>query len=164
MKLFPLLKYTSHSIYSNTSTYTKHKLPNNLFENTLGWVYIHIPILLIHSHLHLPKKLHHNTIETNPLHILFQWDQNYFPHSNILSTKYIPTPVHPLITTYQIIYLNTLWVWLYVHIPILLPHGHFPLSKKLCCNTIQTIPIHILLQWDQNYFIHSNILSTQYIF
>ena len=109
-KLFPSLKYTFHSIYSNTSPYTKHNLPNILLRHTLGWVYVHIPILLPHGHFLLFKKLHHNTIQTILLHILFQWDKNYFPHSNILSTQYIPTPVHTLNTTYQIIYLNTLWV------------------------------------------------------
>ena len=57
-----------------------------------------------------PKKFHHNTIQTIPLHILFQWDQNYFPHSNILSTQYIPTTLHTLNTTYKIIYLNTLCI------------------------------------------------------
>ena len=30
-KLFPSLKYTFHSIYSNTCPYTKHNLQNNLF-------------------------------------------------------------------------------------------------------------------------------------
>ena len=232
-KLFPSLKYTFHSIYSNNSPYTKHNLQNNLFKHTLHWVYVHIPILLPHNHFPLFKKLHYNTIQTIPLHILFQWDQNYFPHSNILSTQYIPTTVHTFNTIYKIIYLNTLWVgfmftypfyyghfqlsknfttqfklfhytyyfngsklfpslkyifhsiysnnspytkhklqnnlfkhtlgWVYVHIPILLPHNHFPLFKKLHYNTIQTIPLHILFQWDQNYFPHSNILSTQYI-
>ena len=227
-KLFPSLKYTFHSIYSNTSPYTKHNLQNNLFKHTLCWVYVHIPILLPHGHFPLFKQLCCKTIQTISLHILFQWDQNCFPHSNILSTQYIPTPVHTLNTTHQIIYLNTLWVgfmltypfyspttispcsnyftthiismgsklfpslkytfhsiysntspytkhnlpnnlfkhtlgWVYVHIPTLLPHNHFPLFKKLCHNTIQTILLHILFQWDQNCFPHSNILSTQYI-
>ena len=40
-----------------------------------------------------------------------------FP-SNILFTQYILIPVHPLNTTYEIIYLNTLWV-------SLCPHTHF---------------------------------------
>ena len=43
----------------------------------------------------------HNTIQTIQLHILFQWDQNYFLQSNILFTQYILTPVHPLNTTYD---------------------------------------------------------------
>ena len=161
-KLFPSLKYIFHSIYTNNSPYTKHNLQNNLFKHTLGWVYVHIPISLPHSHFPMFKKLHYNTIQTIPLHILFQWDQNYFPHSNILSTQYIPTTLHTLNTTYQIFYLNTLG-WVYVHIPILLPHSHFPMFKKLHYNTIQTITLHILFEWNQNYFPHSNILSTQYI-
>ena len=235
-KLFLSLKYTFHSIYSKTSPYTKHNSPNNLFKHALGWVYVNIPILLTHNHFPLCKKLCCKTLQTTPPHILFQWDQNYFPHSNILSTQYIPTTVHTLNTTYKIIYLNTLCIWfmftypfysstaispcsknyittqfklfhytyyfngsklfpslkytfhsihsntsaytkhnlqsnlfkhtlgwVYVNIPISLPHGHFQLCKKLCHNTIQTIPLHILFQWDQNYFPHSNILSTQYI-
>ena len=35
-KLFPSVKYTFHSIYSNTSLSTKHNLWNNLFKHTLG--------------------------------------------------------------------------------------------------------------------------------
>ena len=35
-KLFPSVKYTFHSIYSNTSPSTKHNLWNNLFKHTLG--------------------------------------------------------------------------------------------------------------------------------
>ena len=35
-KLFPSVKYTFHSIYSNTSPSTKYKLHNNLFKHTLG--------------------------------------------------------------------------------------------------------------------------------
>ena len=77
---------------------------------TSNSIYIHIPILLPNNHLPLYKKLHHNTIQTIPLHILFQCNQNYFPHSNILSTQYIIIQVHTLNTTYQIIYLNTLSV------------------------------------------------------
>ena len=57
-------------------------------------------------------------IQTIQLQILFQWDQNYFLQSNILFTQYIRTPVHPLNTTYEIIYLSTLWV-------SLCPHIHF---------------------------------------
>ena len=57
-------------------------------------------------------------IQTIQLHILLQWDQNYFLQSNILFTQYILIPVHPLNTTYIIIYLNTLWV-------SLCPHTHF---------------------------------------
>ena len=95
-KLFHSLKYTFHSIYFNTSPYTKHNLLNNLFKHNLGWVYVNIPILLPHSHFSLSKNLHCNTIQTIPLHILFQSDQNYFIHSNILSTQYILTEVHTL--------------------------------------------------------------------
>ena len=106
-----------------------------------------------------PKNYIANTIQTIQLHILFQWDQNYFLQSNILFTQYILTPVHPLNTTYEIIYLNTLWVGLCPHIHFT-PPWPFPLSKKLYCNTIQTIQLHILFQWDQNYFLQSNILFT----
>ena len=76
------------------------------------------------------KKLHHNTIQTIPLHILFQWDQNYFPHSNILSTQYIPTTVHTLNTTYKIIYLNTLWVGFMFTYPFYSPMATFPCAKN----------------------------------
>ena len=65
-----------------------------------------------------PKLLCHNTIQTIQLQILFQWDQNYVLQSNILFTQYILTPVHPLNTSYIIIYLNTDWV-------DLCPHTHF---------------------------------------
>ena len=115
-KLFPSLKYTFHSIYSNNSPYTKHNLQNNLFKHTLGWVYVHIPILLPHNHFPLFKKLH--------------WDQNYFPHSNILSTQYIPTTVHTLNTTYPIIYLNTLWVGFMFTYPFYSPTAISPCSKN----------------------------------
>ena len=82
--------------------------------------------------------------------------------SNILFTQYILTPVHPLNTTYKIIYLSTLWVGLCPNIPFT-PLQPFPLCKMLCHNMIQTIQLHILFQWDQNYFLQSNILFTQYI-
>ena len=49
---------------------------------------------------------------------IISMDQNYFLQSNILFTQYILTPVHPLNTSYIIIYLNTLWV-------SLCPHTHF---------------------------------------
>ena len=116
-KLFPSVKYTFHSIYSNTSPSTKHNLWNNLFKHTLGWVYVR------HTHFTPPQpfplsKMYIHTFQTTQLHILFQWDQNYFLQSNILFTQYILTPVHPLNTSYIIIYLNTLWV-------SLCPHTHF---------------------------------------
>ena len=129
-KLFPLLKYTFQSIYSKTSPSNKHNLPNNLFNHTLVWVYVHIPILLPHSHFPLSKKLCHNTIQTIPVHILFQWDQNYFLHSNILSNKYILTPVHTLNTTYQIIYLNTLWFGFMFTYPFYSPTVISPCQKN----------------------------------
>ena len=135
---------------------------NNLFKHTLGGSMSTYPILLLHSHFHLSKKLYCNTIQTIHLHILFQWDQNYFLQSNILFTQYIRTPVHPLNTTYKIIYLSTLWVGLCPNIPFT-PLQPFPLCKMLCHNMIQTIQLHILFQWDQNYFLQSNILFTQYI-
>ena len=164
-KLFPSVKYTFHSIYSNTSPYTKHNLQNIFLKHTLGWVYVHIPILLPHGHFPLFKKLSHNTIQNIPLHILFQWDQNCFPHSNILSTQYIPTPVHTLNTTYKIFLFKHTLGWVYVNIPILLPHNNFPLCPNmLCCTTqFKLFQLHILFQRDQNCFPHSNILSTQYI-
>ena len=106
-----------------------------------------------------PKKLCCNMIQTIQLHILFQWDQNYFLHSNILFSSIYsntsPSTKHKLQNN---LFKHTLG-WIYVHIPILLLHSHFLLSKKLCHNMIQTIPVHILFQWDQNYFLHSNILS-----
>ena len=96
-KLFLSVKYTFHSIYSNTSPSTKYKLHNNLFINThLGWVYVHIPILPLHIHFPLSKILCCNTIQTIQLQILFQWDQNYFLQSNIFFTEYILIPLHPL--------------------------------------------------------------------
>ena len=71
----------------------------------MGWVYVHIPILPLHSHFSLSKILCCNMIQTIQLQILFQWDQNYFLQSNKLFTQYILTPVHPLNITYKIIYL-----------------------------------------------------------
>ena len=129
-KLFLSLKYTFHSIYSNTNPYTKHNLQNILLQHTLGWAYVYIPILLPHGHFPLFKKLHHNTLQTIPLHILFQWDQNYFPHSNILSTQYTPTSVHTLNTTYKIIYLNTLCIWFMFTYPFYSPRAISPCSKN----------------------------------
>ena len=129
-KLFPSLKYTFNSIYSNNSPYTKHNLQNNLFKHTLGWVYVHIPILLPHGHFSLFKKLHHNTIQTIPLHILFEWNQNYFSHSNILCTQFIQTPVHTLNTTYKINFLNTLWVGFMLTYPFYSPMATSPCAKN----------------------------------
>ena len=98
--------------------------------STWGWVYVHIPILLPNGHFPLSKKLCRNTIQTIPLHILFQWDQNYFSHSNILSTQYILTPIHTLNTTYKIFYFNTLWVGLMFTYPFYSPTAIFPCSKN----------------------------------
>ena len=138
-KLFPSLKYTFHSIYSNTSPYTKHNLLNNLFKHNLGWVYVNIPILLIHSHFLLSKK------------IMLQHDSNYSTtHIISVGSKLF----HSLKYTYHSIYsntspytkhnlLNNLFKhnlgWVYVNMPILLPHGHFPSVQK------------ITLQHDLNY-------------
>ena len=78
---------------------------------------------------------------------LTYFNQNYFIHSNILST----------------------WDWVYIHIPILLPNNHFPLTKKLHHNTIQTIPLHILFQLQSKLFpslkytFHSIYSNTQSI-
>ena len=110
----------------------------------------------------LCKMLCHNMIQTIQLHILFQWDQNYFLQSNILFTQYILTQVHPLNTSYIIIYLNTLWVSLCPHTHFT-PPWPFPPVQKLHHNTIQTIHLNILIKWGQNYFLQSNILFTQYI-
>ena len=117
-KLFPSVKYTFHLIYSHTSPSTKHNLWNNLFKHTLGGFMSTYPFYSSTAISPLSKKLYCNTIQTIQLHILFQWDQNYFLQSNILFTQYILTPVHPLNTSYIIIYLNTLWV-------SLCPHTHF---------------------------------------
>ena len=97
---------------------------------------------------------------------LTYFNQKYFLHSNILSTQYIPTPVHTLNTTCKIIYLNTLWVGFMFTIPILLPNSHFPLSQKLHRNTIQTIPLlHIILMGSKlfpslKYTFHSKYSKT----
>ena len=147
-KLFPSLKYTFQTIYSNTCQYIKHnlqnnllnhtfgwvyvhipKLPNNLFKPTLGWVYAHIPILLPNSHFPLSQNITLQQIQTIPPHILFQWDQNYFLHSNILSTQYIPTPVNTLNTTYKIIYLTTIWVGFVFTYPFYSPTVISPCPK-----------------------------------
>ena len=106
-KLFPSLKYTFYSIYSNTSPSTKHKLPNNLFKHTLVWVYVHIPFYSSMAISPVQKIMLCNMIQTIPLHILFQWDQNYSFHSNILSIQNILQPVHPLKTSYQLKYQST---------------------------------------------------------
>ena len=91
-KLFPSLKYTFHSIYSNTCPYTKHKLPNNLFKHTLGWVYVHMPILLPHSHFPLSKK------------IMSQHDSNYSTtHIILMGSKLF----HSVKYTFHSIYSNT---------------------------------------------------------
>ena len=70
-KLFPSVKYTFHSIYSNTSPSTKYKLHNNLFKHTLGGFMSTYPFYSSTPHLHLSKLLCHNTIQTIQLHILF---------------------------------------------------------------------------------------------
>ena len=116
---------------------TKYKLPN-IYLNTLWWIYVRIPILLLHGHFPLSKKLHHTTIQTIQLHILFQWDQNYFLQSNKLFTQYILTQVDPLNTTYEIIYLNTLWLGVCPHIHFTPPWPLPPVQK-------------IILQHDSNY-------------
>ena len=61
----------------------------------------------------------------------------------ILFTQYILTPVHPLNTIYQIIYLKKKNGCVEGHIPIFVLHDHFDMSKKLHLNTIQTIQLHI---------------------
>ena len=91
------------------------------------------------------KKLHHNTIQTIQLHILFQWDQNYFLQSNILFTQYIRTPVHPLNTTYEIIYLNTLWV-------SLCPHTHFTPPQPFP-------PVQIIMSQHNSNYSTTHIIS-----
>ena len=55
---------------------------------------MHIPILLLHNHFVLFKKLRINTIQTIQVHISFQWYQNYFFQSIILFTQYIQIPIH----------------------------------------------------------------------
>ena len=143
-KLFPSLKHTFHSIYSDNSPYTKHNLQNNLFKHILG--------LGLCSHTHfthlqpfpLFKKLHHNTIQTIPLHILFQSDQNYFLHSNILSTRYIPTTIHTLNTTYQIFYLNTLWVGFMFTYPFYSPTAISPIWKIMSQHNSNYSTTHII--------------------
>ena len=136
-KLFPSVKYTFHSIYSNTSPSTKHNLWNNLFKHTLGEFMSTYPFQFSTGYFS-PVQNILSQIETIQLHILFQWDQNYFLQSNILFTLYILTPVHPLNTSYIIIYLSTLWVGL-------CPHTHFTSPWPL-------LPVqNIMLQHDSNY-------------
>ena len=102
-KLFLSVKYTFHSIYSNTTSSTKQKLQNNLFKHSLGGFMSTYPFYSSMAISHLSKILCCNMkIQNIQLHILFQWDQNYFLQSNILFTQYILTPVHPLNTSYQI--------------------------------------------------------------
>ena len=91
-KLFHSLKYTFHSIYSNSSPYTKHNLLNNLFKHTLGWVYVNIYILLPHSHFPLSKK------------IMSQHNSNYSStHIISMGSKLF----HSLKYTFHSIYYNT---------------------------------------------------------
>ena len=54
-KLFPSVKYTFHSIYSNTSPSTKHNLWNNLFEHTLGEFMSTYPFYSSTGHFPLSK-------------------------------------------------------------------------------------------------------------
>ena len=63
-KIFTWLNYIFHSIYSNTSPSAKHNLQKKNYFNTL-WVEVHIPILLLHDHFVLFKK------------IICQHDSNY---------------------------------------------------------------------------------------
>ena len=71
--------------------------------------------------------------------VLFQWDENYFPHSNIPSTQYIPTPVHTLNTSYKIIYFNTLCIWFMSTYPFYSSTAISPCPKKLHHKTIHNI-------------------------
>ena len=84
-------------------------------------------------------------IQTIQLHILFHWDQNYFLQSNILFTQYILTPVHPLNTSYQIIYLNTLWVGLCQHTHFTPPQPFPPVKKIMFQNDSNHLTIYIIL-------------------
>ena len=102
------------------------------------------PFYSSHSHFPMSKKLHHNMIQTIPLHILFQWDQNYFHHSDILSTQYILTPVHPLNTSYQIIYSNTLWVGLCQHTHFTPPWPFPPVQKIMSEHDSKYSTTHII--------------------
>ena len=104
-----------------------------------------------------PKKLYCNTIQTIQLHILFQWDQNYFLQSNKLFTQYILTPVHPLNTTYEIIYLNTLWVGLCPHIHFTPPWPFPPVQKIILQHNSNYSTTHIIsmdqiISFSQIYF------------
>ena len=103
---------------------------------TWDWVYIHIPILLPNNHFPLfknYKKLHHNTIQTITIHYTY-----YFNAIKIISLTQIYYPlnifqliqVHTLNTTYQIIYLNTLWVWVMFTYPFYSPMAISPCSKN----------------------------------
>ena len=134
-------KYTFHLIYSHTSPSTKYNLWNNLFY--FGWVYVHISILLLHSHFHLSKMLFTTQFKLFN-YILFQWDQNYFLQSNILFTQYILTPVHPLNTSYIIIYLNTLWVGLCPHTHFTPPQPFPSVQKIILQHNSNYSPTHII--------------------
>ena len=121
------------------------------------------PILLLHGHFSLSIILCHNTIQTIQLQILFQWDQNYFFQSNKLFTQYILTPVHPLNTTYEIIYLSTLWVDLCPHTHFTPPWPFPPVQNIMLQNDDSKYSTTHIISMDQNYFLQSNILFTQYI-
>ena len=114
-KLFPSVKYTFHSIYSNTSPSTKHNLWNNLFKHTLGGFMSTYPFYSPTTISPCPKN-YIATLQTIQLHILFQWDQNYFPHQ-IYHFLNIFCPY----TKYNLpnnLFKHTLF---YVHIPMISP-------------------------------------------
>ena len=83
-------------------------------------------------------------IQNIQLHILFQWDQNYFLQSNILFTQYILTPVHPLNTSYIIIYLSTLWVSLCPHIHFTPPQPFTPVQIVMSQHNSNYSTTHII--------------------
>ena len=127
-KLFPSVKYTFHSIYSNTSPSTKQKLHNNLFKHTLGEFMSTYPFYSSMAISTCPKCYVTTQFKLFNYTYYFNGIKNYFLQSIYFSLNIFDHQSYPLNKSYIIIYLIHFW-WVYVHIPILLLHGHFPLSK-----------------------------------
>ena len=82
-KLFPSVKYTFHSIYSNTSPSTKYKLHNNLFKHTLGEFMSTYPFYSSMAISTCPKCYCFNSIQTILTTDIISMGSKLFPSVNI---------------------------------------------------------------------------------